>query len=157
MKSKIESSAFQKLSTRNYCTNVKYNKIFWEVWVECYGVSDEGRKSLLWKFQLKEVKCLWTLEQLLLLISQLCPTLCNPVDCSVPGFPVLALSLGVCSDSCTLSQWCHPTISPLLLLPLIFPCIRVFSNKSAIHIQWPKYWSFSFSISPSMNIQDWFL
>ena len=38
---------------------------------------------------------------------------------------------------------------PLLLLPLIFPSIRVFSNESALHIRWPKYWSFSFSISPS--------
>ena len=41
--------------------------------------------------------------------------------------------------------------SPLLLFPSIFPSIRVFSNKSALHIRWPKYWSFSFSISPSKN------
>ena len=47
---------------------------------------------------------------------------------------------------------CHP----LLLLPPIPPNIRVFSNESALRIRWPKYWSFSFSISPSMNIQDWF-
>ena len=47
---------------------------------------------------------------------------------------------------------CHP----LLLPPSIFPSIRVFSNESALRIRWPKYWSFSFSISPSMNIQDWF-
>ena len=40
---------------------------------------------------------------------------------------------------------------PLLLFPSIFPSIRVFSNKSALHIRWPKYWSFSFSISPSKN------
>ena len=56
---------------------------------------------------------------------------------------------------------------PLLLLPSIFPSFRVFSNESVLHIRWPKYWSFSFSISPSseysglisvlpMNIQDWF-
>ena len=38
---------------------------------------------------------------------------------------------------------------PLLLLPSIFPSIRVFSNESALHIRWPKYWSFSFNISPS--------
>ena len=38
---------------------------------------------------------------------------------------------------------------PLLLLPSIFPSIRLFSNESALHIRWPKYWSFSFSISPS--------
>ena len=57
-----------------------------------------------------------------------------------------------CSNSCPLSQWCHPTISsccPLLLLPSIFPNIRVCSNESILHIRWPKYWSFSFNISPS--------
>jgi len=45
---------------------------------------------------------------------------------------------------------------PLLLSSSIFPSIRVFSNKSVLHIRWPKYWSFSFNISPSMNTQDWF-
>ena len=44
---------------------------------------------------------------------------------------------------------------PLLLLPSIFPSIRVFSNKSALRIRWPKHWSFSFNISPSKNTQDW--
>ena len=55
-------------------------------------------------------------------------------------------------DSCPLSRWCHPTTSsfhPLLLLPSIFPSIRVFSNESALCIKWPKYWTFSLSISPS--------
>ena len=50
-----------------------------------------------------------------------------------------------CSDSCPLSRWCHPTISssvvPFLLLPSVFPSIRVFSDVSALHIRWPKYWS----------------
>ena len=59
---------------------------------------------------------------------------------------------GAYSNSCPLSWWCHPTISschPLLLLPPIFSSIRVFSNESILHIRWLKYWSFSFSISPS--------
>ena len=59
---------------------------------------------------------------------------------------------GVYPNPCPSSQWCHPTTSscrPLLLLPSIFPSIRVFSNESALHIRWPKYWSFSFNISPS--------
>ena len=59
---------------------------------------------------------------------------------------------GVYSNSCPLSPWCHPVTSscrPLLLLPSILPSIRVFSNESVLHIRWPKYWSFSFSISPS--------
>ena len=66
--------------------------------------------------------------------------------------PLSSLSPGVCSNSCPLSWWCHSTISsclPLLLLPSIFSSIRVFSNESALHIRWPKYWRFSFSISPS--------
>ena len=52
------------------------------------------------------------------------------------------------THACPLSQWYHPTSHPLLL-PSILPSIRVFSNESALHIRWPKYWSFSFSISPS--------
>ena len=57
----------------------------------------------------------------------------------------------VYSNSCSLSQWCHPTISSCrpLLLPSIFPSIKVFSNEWVLHIRWPKFWSFSFNISPS--------
>ena len=51
-----------------------------------------------------------------------------------------SLSPRACSNSCPLSQWCHPTTSF---------SIRVFSNEWALRIRWPKYWSFSFSISPS--------
>ena len=54
-------------------------------------------------------------------------------------------------NPCSMSRWCHPTISschPFLLLPSIFPSIRVFSNESGLYIRWPKYWSFSFSSSP---------
>ena len=67
-------------------------------------------------------------------------------------FPCLSPTPGAYSNSCPLSWWCHPTISsccPLLRLPLIFPSIRVFSNESVLQIMWPKYWSFSLSISPS--------
>ena len=53
-------------------------------------------------------------------------------------------------NPCPLSLWCYPTIChPILLLPSIFPTIRVFSNESALCIRWPKYWSFGFNISPS--------
>ena len=97
-------------------------------------------------------------------VTQLCPTLCNLLDCSTPG-PRPSSSPDVCPSSCPLHQWCHPAISwcPLLLLPSIFPSIRDFPNESAICIRWPKYWSFSFSNSPfndysgliSLRI-DWF-
>ena len=59
---------------------------------------------------------------------------------------------GVHSNSCPSSRWCHSTISSSVVLfssPSIFPSIRVFSNESALCIRWPKYWSFSFNISPS--------
>ena len=58
---------------------------------------------------------------------------------------------GVYSNSCPLSQWCHPTTSSsvVLLPPSIFLSIRVFTNELALRIRWPKYWSFSFNISPS--------
>ena len=59
----------------------------------------------------------------------------------------------VCSDSCPLCQWCYlmtsSSVFPLFFLASIFPSIRVFSDESALHIRWPKYWSFSFSICPS--------
>ena len=85
-------------------------------------------------------------------VVQSCLTLCNPMDCSTPGLPVhhqlwslpklMFIELVMPSNHLNL---CHP----LLLLPVIFPSIRVFSNESALHIRWPKYWSFSFNISPS--------
>ena len=67
--------------------------------------------------------------------------------------PCPTLSTGVCSNSCPLCRWCHPTISSSVT-PLLFPysnflSIRVFSNELVLCITWPKYWSFSFSISPS--------
>ena len=84
-------------------------------------------------------------------VAQLCPTLCNPMDCSMPGFPVLhhppelaqtqVVELVMPSNHLIL---CHP----LLLLPSVFSSIRDFSNESALHISWPKYLSFSFNISP---------
>ena len=84
-------------------------------------------------------------------VTQLCLTLCNPMDCSMPGLPVhhlwsllklMPIKLVMLSNHLT---HCHP----LFLLPSIFPSIRVLSNESVLCIRWPKYWSFSLSISPS--------
>ena len=77
------------------------------------------------------------------------------MDCSTPGLPVHHQLPGVYPNSCPLSQWCHPTISsrhPLLLLPSIFPSIRVFTSEIVLHIRWPAYWSFSFNISTSNEL-----
>ena len=67
----------------------------------------------------------------------------TPMNCSMPGLLKL-ISIELMMPSNHLIFCC-----PLLLLPSIFPIISVFSNESALHIRWPKYWSFSFNISPS--------
>ena len=82
----------------------------------------------------------------------MCPTLCDPMNCSTPGLPVhhnswsvpklMSIKLAVPSNHLILC-------CALFLLPSIFPSIRVFSNESALIFRWPKYWSFSFNISPS--------
>ena len=72
------------------------------------------------------------------------------MDCSTPGFPPCpSLSPRVCSNSCTLMPSNHFILCHPLLLPSIFPSIRVFSSEEVLRIRWPKDWSFSFSISPS--------
>ena len=81
-----------------------------------------------------------------------CVRLCNPTDSSTSDFPVnhqpLELTQTHVHQVSDAIQPSHPLSSPSLP-PSIFPSIRVFSNESALHITWPKYWSFSLSISPS--------
>ena len=99
-------------------------------------------------------------------VTQLCLTLCDPMDWSTPGFPVhhQLLELAKLMSSELVMPSNHLILCcPLLLLTSIFPKIRVFSNESAFCIRWPKYWSFSFSISPSNEYSrlisfwmDWF-
>ena len=99
-------------------------------------------------------------------VAQSCPTLCNPMDCSTPGLPVrhqlpelAQTNVHQVSDAI---QPSHPLSSPSPPAS-IFPSIRVFSSESVLRIRWPKYWSFSFSISPSNEYSglisfriDWF-
>ena len=105
-------------------------------------------------------------------VAQSCPTLCFPMDCSMPGLSVyhqtytqkltfgfiklMSIELVMPSNHLIL---CHP----FLLLPSIVPSIRVSSNKLVLCIRWPEYWCFSFSISPSNEYSgpisfwpDWF-
>ena len=78
-------------------------------------------------------------------------TLCDPMDCSMPSSPVRHHLLEFTQTHVhrVADVINHILYCPLLLLPSIFPSIRVFSNESVLCIRWPKYWSFSFSISPS--------
>ena len=105
-------------------------------------------------------------NQLVSSVSQSCLILCDPMNCSIPGFLVLHY-LTECAQThvhwvSDAIQSSHP-LYPLLLLPSVFPSIRVFSSESVLCIRWPKYWSFSFSISPSNEYSglisfriDWF-
>ena len=88
-------------------------------------------------------------------VAQSCLTLCDPMDCSMPDFPVhhqlLEFTQTQTHDSLKSVMPSNHLIlcCPRLLLLSIFPSIRIFSNESALCIRWPKYWSFNFSISPS--------
>ena len=83
-------------------------------------------------------------------VIQSCPTLCDTRDCSTPGFLVYTKSRSLfrlMSIESVMPSKHFILCCPLLLLLSIFPSITVFSNES-FHVKWPKYWSFSFSISP---------
>ena len=112
--------------------------------------------SLLFNMLTTSICCqsssyLQTGSVLLTSVAQSCPTLCDPMDCSTPGLPVhhQLLELKLMSTELVMPSnhliLCHL----LLLLSSTFPSIRVFSNESVLRIRWPKYWSFSFIITPS--------
>ena len=98
-------------------------------------------------------------------VAQSCLTLCDPVDHTMPGFPVHHQIPEIARTHIhrvgDFIQPSHPQLSPSPAL--IIPSIRVFSEESVLRIRWPKYWSFSFSISPSNEYSglisfwmDWF-
>ena len=85
-------------------------------------------------------------------VTKLCPALCDPMNHSTPGLPVHHQLLEFTQTHVhrvgDAIQPSHLLLSPSHLLP-IPPSIRVFSNESTLRMRWPKYWSFSFNISPS--------
>ena len=100
------------------------------------------------------------------LVTQWCPTLCDLMDYSMPGFPTITNSKSIHKLMSIVPVMpsnhlilCHP----LLLLPSIFPSIRAFPLSQLFHIKWPKYWKLNFSISPFSEYSglisfriDWF-
>ena len=81
-------------------------------------------------------------------VAQLCLTLCHPMDCSTPGFPVHHQLLELAQTHVhRVSDAIQPSHTLSSSSPPAFPSIRVFSNGSVLRIRWPKYWSFSFRIS----------
>ena len=131
---------------------------------ECLGVSSRGEG---WQWPaagsgalgvalcawdvLKEVTVTFIHFSSVQLLS--CVQLCDPMDRSTRGFPILHQLPELSQNSCPSSRWCHPTISSSVIPFSSFlqssPSIRVFSSDSVLHIRWPEYWSFSFSITPS--------
>ena len=122
--------------------------------------------ELMQKKKKKKIYC-WSLYlSSVSSVTQLYPTLCDPMDCSMPGFLVQHQLLELTQthvhqvgDASNHLILCHP----LLLLPSIFPSVRGFSRESVLHIRWPNYCSFSFSINPSNKYSglnsfkiDWF-
>ena len=88
-------------------------------------------------------------------VAQSCPTLCNPMNRSMPGLLSITnswSSLRLMSIESVIPSSHLILCRPLLLLPPIPPSIRVFSNESTLRMRWPKYWSFSLSIIPSKEI-----
>ena len=116
------------------------------------GITDSIDMNLSKLWEIVKDREAWRVVVQFSSVTQSCLTLCNPMDCSTPDFLVhhqlpeplklMSITSGMPSNHLILCR-------SLLLLPSIFPSIRVFSSESAVLIRWPKYWSFSFSISPS--------
>ena len=136
---------------------VKYHDItsMWnlKIWYKWTSLQDSNRlREVENKFMVTKVERECGRDKSCQFSLQSCPTLCDPMDCSTPGFPVhhqlsefTQIHVHWVVVPCNHLILCYP----LLLPPSIFPSIRVFSSESVLHIRWPKYWSFSFSISPS--------
>ena len=114
------------------------------------SVSFINFKHILWHLNFQEMKFFLYSLTSVSSVAQSCPTLCDPVNRSMPGLPVhhqlLELTQTHAHRVSDAIQPSHPRSSPSPPAP---PSIRVFSNESTLRIRWPKYWSFSFNISAS--------
>ena len=129
-----------------------------KTWVNCIVVVQSVMSNSFWPHGLHththtpRVNCI--------IVVQSCPTLFDPMDCSMPDFPVLHNLPKLAQTHVSwVSEAIHcpsseAVLCPPLLLSSVFPSIREFSNESALHLRWPKYWSFSFSISPSNDYSE---
>ena len=134
---------------------------------QSFSVKRKGWKCLINNFiSINVLK--WHFGYILLLLSRsVMSDSLRPCELQHTRLPCPSPSPGVYSNSCPLSQWCHPTISSSVILfsscPQYFPALLEKSSELALHIKWPKYWDFSFSISPSNKYSglisftiDWF-
>ena len=159
----IEGGFFAHLAIgKNILTKFKWNRN-WEIYLKLRRTGLKLHTKLLNKKILRVSQSLAlikgefpsplrTAQYMVLQFSCSVVSLCDSMDCSTPGLPVIINSQNLPKlmfiESVMATNHlilCHR----LLLLPPIFPSIRIFSYESALHIRWPKYWSFSFIISPS--------
>ena len=124
---------------------------------DIYGYTEQDPRSiyyyeLCFKQYLKDTACISSVQ--FSSVARSC--LCDPMNCSTPGFPVhhqlSELTQTHVHQVSNAVQPSHPLSSP----SPAFNLSQVFSKESVLHIRWPKYLCFSFSICPSMNMQDWF-
>ena len=127
----------------HFCVLLEYGYL-----VDLYELAVYTRQNQLSHLLTKRFKIIQTVEESCCSFVKSCPTLWP----GTPGFSVHHYLWSLCklvSIESMITSNHFILCRPLLLLPSIFPSIRVFTSESALHIRWPKYWSFSFSISPS--------
>ena len=140
--------------------------IYLVLWMAWFPISNIGHLENIGSPSYADIPNVDTTYDVVVLVQLLSLIFCDPVDCSMPGFPVFhyfqSLLKFISIESVMPSNYLIFCL-PLLFLPSVFPNIRVFSKESAVPIRWPKYWSFSFSISPSNEYSglisfrtDWF-
>ena len=166
----VESKKDGTNENRNRVRDVENKPMcYWGVGVgESWGQGRGGRRGgINWEIGIDPYTLLYIKFCCFCLVAKSSPTLCDPMDCSMPDFPVThhlqefaQTHVHWVGDSI---QTSHLLCCPLLLLPSIFPSIWVYSSELALHTRWPKYWSFSFSIGPSKEYSelisfriDWF-
>ena len=139
------------------CQTINYIDVI--VWITCSDLLSFKNFRLFVFFLLNVMSSLYILDANYISVqfssvSQWCPSLCNPMNRSTPGLPIINSWSPPKSMSIESVMPSNHLIlcRPLLLLPSIFPSIKVFSNESALCIRWPKYWSFSSASVLPMNI-----
>ena len=113
-------------------------------WSNCVPICQKKKKKWTWAWTLHQFSSVQLLSHVQLFVTPWTAARQASLSITNSRSPPKPMSIELVMPSTHLIL-CHP----LLLLPSIFPSIRVFSNESALHIRWPKYWSFSFSLSPS--------
>ena len=144
-------AADANMVTENPKCQIFYFSHFPDSFLNCFSLRHTDFQVIIFK-KICLCECISYIQCCCCSVTKSCPNLCDPMDYSNQDFLSVTVSLSLLKLMSIKSVMPsnHLTLScPLLHLPSIFPSIRVFSNELVLSIRWPKYWSFSFSISPS--------